>query len=91
VADPNDVCSGLVPPAGSVTVTGTAPDLTTVANLEDALNSDSDVTVLWVTTVKADTGANPGATGVKFTLTAALGSTARGHRLETFFKGAACK
>jgi len=39
---------------------------------------------LWLTTAKSGTG-------VDFTITAALGASARGHRLETFFKGAKCK
>ena len=68
-------------------MTGSAPDLTAVAGFQDALNSDADLTVLWVTTAKAQTGVQ----GVNFTLTAALGPQARGHRLENFFKGAACK
>jgi type IV pilus assembly protein PilM len=87
VLDPNNVCAGLVPPTGTVTMSGTAPDLTAVAAFQDALKNDADLTVLWVTTAKAGTGG----TSVQFTLTAALGSQARGHRLETFFKGATCK
>jgi type IV pilus assembly protein PilM len=87
VVDPNDVCAGLTAPEGAVSISGGAPDLAAVAAFEDALKPDTDLTVLWVTTVKAATGA----ASVEFTLTASLGSTARGHRLETFFKGAKCK
>ena len=87
--DPNDVCAGLTPPAGTVTLTGQAADLATVATFQDQLNRDADLTVLWVTTAKlaGSTGTGP----VQFTITASLGAQARGHRLETFFKGASCK
>jgi len=91
VVDPDNVCAGLVPPAGTVTMTGSAPDLASVAALQDALKTDADLTVLWVTTSSSRAGAGGSGTGVAFTLTAALGPQARGHRLETFFKGAACK
>jgi len=42
--------------------------------------------VLWESALKA-TATN----SVEFTVTASLGATARGHRLENFFKGAKCK
>lgn len=87
VVDPSNICAGLTPPAGAVTMTGDAPNLAAVAAFQDALNADPDLSVLWVTTAKAGTSA----TSVQFTLTASLGAQARGHRLETFFKGASCK
>ena len=72
VANSNDLC---------------APGLPSVSALLDSLRTDTDLTVLWVSTAQAPTGAS----GVQFTVTASLGSSARGHRLETFFKGAKCK
>jgi hypothetical protein len=66
---------------------GIAPGLPSVSALLDSLKNDTDLSVLWVSTAQAPTG--PGA--VQFTVTATLGSTARGHRLETFFRGAQCK
>ncbi len=88
VVNPNDLCAGLVAPVGTVNMNGTAPDLPAVSALLDSLKSDTDLTVLWVTTahVSGDTSKS-----VAFTITASLGSTARGHRLETFFKEASCK
>ena len=66
---------------------GVAPGLPSVSALLDSLRTDTDLAVLWVSTAQAPSG--PGA--VQFTLTASLGSSARGHRLETFFRGAKCK
>ncbi len=86
VANPNDVCAGLVPPAGTVAMNGTAPGLNSVSALLDSLKSDTDLTVLWATTAHAAADGH-----LEFTITASLGSTARGHRLETFFKGEPCK
>jgi type IV pilus assembly protein PilM len=87
VVDPNNVCAGVTAPSGTVSINGSAPDLAAVAAFEDLLKTDTDLTVLWVATAKATTGG----ASVDFTLTASLGSGARGHRLETFFKGASCK
>jgi type IV pilus assembly protein PilM len=86
-APSNDLCAGLTAPTGTVSMTGLAQDVKGVAALQDSLKDNTDLTVLWVSTAKAD--ASGGA--VTFTLTASLGSTARGHRLETFFKGEKCK
>jgi type IV pilus assembly protein PilM len=87
VANANDLCAGVLTPGGTVQMNGVAPGLPSVSALLDSLRTDTDLTVLWVSTAQAPTG--PGA--VQFTLTASLGSSARGHRLETFFKGAKCK
>jgi hypothetical protein len=65
---------------------GVAPDVPAVSALLESLKTDTDLSTLWVSTAKADDGGS-----VSFTLTASLGSTARGHRLETFLKGAKCK
>ncbi len=91
------ICSGLVPATGTVTMIGTAPNLPSVSALLDSLRDDTDLSVLWVSTATATATATPGAaattTGgtVTFTLSASLGSTARGHRLETFFRESTCK
>ena len=88
VANVNDLCGGLVAPAGTVSMNGTAPDLSAVSALLDSLRSDTDLTVLWATTAHIAGDSR----SVGFTITASLGSTARGHRLETFFKEASsCK
>lgn len=84
--DPNDICTSVVPPDGTVAFSGSAPDLPSVSALLDSLKADPDLAGSWVSTVKA--GA---AGGVDFSLSATLGTSARGHRLETFFKGAKCK
>jgi len=85
-ASSNTLCGAASVPTGTVGMNGIAPSLTSVSALLDSLRSDSDVTVLWVTTAQAQKGI-----GVTFTVTATLGSTARGHRLESFFRGATCK
>jgi len=86
VANPNDLCTGLVPPTGTVTLNGIAPNLPALSALLDSLKTDTDLTALWVSSAKVDTEG-----GIDFGITAALGSTARGHRLETFFRGTKCK
>jgi len=92
VVNANDLCSALVPPGGTVTMSGIAPDLPKVSALLDALKSDTDLTAVWVTTAAAPSAAAPGAgSGITWTITGTLGSSARGHRLETFFKGEQCK
>jgi hypothetical protein len=88
VANPNDLCAGLVAPVGTVAMNGTAPDLSAVSALLDSLKSDTDLTVLWVTTAHVS---GTTSRSVAFTITTSLGSTARGHRLETFFKEASCR
>jgi type IV pilus assembly protein PilM len=90
-ANANNVCAGLVPAAGTVTMGGTAPNLASVSALLDSLRDDTDLSVLWVSTANSTATANAAATSVNFSITASLGSTARGHRLETFFKEAKCK
>ncbi|HEV7524264.1 MAG TPA: type IV pilus assembly protein PilM [Acidimicrobiia bacterium] len=85
VASSTDICSGVVPPAGTVSINGSAPNLPAVAALKDSLGSDTDLSVVWVSTARSTLGT------VDFTITASLGDTARGHRLETLFKGATCK
>ena len=87
VANSNDLCASVLTPGGTVSMNGVAPGLPSVSALLDSLRTDTDLTVLWVSTAQAPTGAS----GVQFTVTASLGSSARGHRLETFFKGAKCK
>jgi type IV pilus assembly protein PilM len=82
----NSLCGAALVPAGTVAMNGIAPGLPSVSALLDSLRSDTDLTVLWVTTAQAQKGV-----GVQFTVTASLGSTARGHRLESFFRGATCK
>jgi type IV pilus assembly protein PilM len=80
------LCAGLTDPAGTVSFGGNAPSVPAVSALLDALQKDTDLTVVWMTTAKTGTiGA------IDFTLTATLGHTARGHRLESFFKEAKCK
>ncbi len=86
IASANDLCSTLVAPGGTVTMNGVAADVPAVSALLESLKTDTDLTTLWVSTAKADDGGI-----VSFTVTASLGATARGHRLETFFKGATCK
>jgi type IV pilus assembly protein PilM len=88
---PSNVCAGLTGPLGTVTMSGTAPDVPAVAALLDSLRDDSDLTVVWISNVHANS-ASPGVdASVGFALSASLGSTARGHRLETFFKESKCK
>jgi type IV pilus assembly protein PilM len=86
IVSANDLCSTLVAPGGTVTMNGIAADVPAVSALLESLKTDTDLTTLWVSTAKADDGGI-----VSFTVTASLGATARGHRLETFFKGAKCK
>ena len=88
ISNPNDLCAAVLTPGGTVTMTGLAPGLPSVSALLDSLRTDTDLSVLWVSTAAAPSA---GAGGVQFTLTASLGSSARGHRLETFFRGAKCK
>jgi len=87
IANSNDLCASVLTPGGTVSMSGVAPGLPSVSALLDSLRTDTDLTVLWVSTATAPTGAG----AVQFTVTASLGSSARGHRLETFFKGAKCK
>ena len=88
VVNPNNLCAGLTPPSGTVSMTGTAPHLESVSALLDSVRKDSDLAVVWVTTAQAP----PTSSGsVQFTVTASLGSSARGQRLETFFRGPKCK
>ena len=68
-------------------MTGVAPGLPSVSALLDSLRNDTDLTILWVSSAAASTTDGT----VNFTVTASLGSTARGHRLETFFRGPKCK
>ncbi len=86
IVDSNDLCSALTAPSGTVTLNGAAASLPAVAAFLDSLKKDTDLAVLWASTAKADANG-----AVDFTVTATLGSTARGNRLETFFKGAKCK
>ena len=68
-------------------MSGSAPDLSTVAAVLDSLNHDGDLALQWVSTAHAGSDA----TSVDFTFTASLGTTSRGHRLETFFQEEPCK
>jgi type IV pilus assembly protein PilM len=86
-----DICSGLLDPTGTVTMTGTAPNLPSVTALLDSLRNDTDLSVLWLSTATATAADATRGASVNFTISAALGSTARGHRLETFFKESKCK
>jgi hypothetical protein len=85
-SNPNDLCAGLTGPTGTVSMSGSAPNLPSVSQLVDQLRKDPDLAVLWVSTVTAKSDK-----GVDFNVSAALGSSARGHRLESFFKGTPCK
>jgi type IV pilus assembly protein PilM len=87
VANPNNVCAGVSTPGGTVSMTGTAPGLPSVSALLDSLRNDTDLTILWASSAAASVTDGT----VSFTVTASLGSTARGHRLETFFRGPKCK
>ncbi len=91
VASPNDICAGLEAAAGTVTLTGVAPDLPAVAALQDSLGADTDLSVLWVSTAAATAATVGSPAQVDFTVTASLGATARGHKLESFFKESKCK
>jgi hypothetical protein len=83
-----DVCSAIEAPSGTVSINATAPDLISVAQLLDLLNGKvTNVAGPWAST--AHVGSD--GTSVEFTLTTSLGATARGHRLEDFFKGTTCK
>jgi type IV pilus assembly protein PilM len=86
IANANDLCSALTTPGGTVSITGTAPSVPAVSAFLDSLKTDTDLSTLWASTVKARQNG-----GVDFTLSTALGKTARGHRLETFFRGTKCK
>ncbi len=85
IANPNDICSSVVIPTGTVSFTGNAPDLPAVSALLDALKADPDLAGGWISTAKSGTD------GVDFTLGASLAASARGNRLETFFRGPKCK
>jgi type IV pilus assembly protein PilM len=82
----SSLCAAASAPTGTVAMNGIAPGLPSVSALLDSLHGDPDLTVLWATTAQAQK-----AVGVQFTVTASLASTARGHRLESFFRGATCK
>lgn len=87
-ANSSDVCSAIATPVGTVTINASAPDLVSVSTLLDLLNNKvTNVAGTWAST------AHLGGDGksVEFTLTTSLGATARGHRLEDFFKGTTCK
>jgi type IV pilus assembly protein PilM len=84
------LCAAANDPNGTITITGTAPTVPAVAALIDTLNKDTDLTVVWVKTAAAHLGAG-GRVDVQFSLGANLGHTARGHRLESFFKEQKCK
>src|SRR5262249_61623942 len=86
------LCAGVTDPEGTVSITGSAPNVPAVSALIDALQKDTDLTVIWVTTAKVgETTLGTGLHRIDFSLTASLGHTARGHRLESFFKEAKCK
>jgi type IV pilus assembly protein PilM len=80
------ICSAVTAPDGTISISGYAANVPAVAAFLDSLKKDTDLSVLWVTTAKQGTTAP-----IEFTLTANLGTTARGHRLESFFKEAKCK
>jgi type IV pilus assembly protein PilM len=83
-----DVCSAIATPTGTVTINATAPDVVSITTLLDSLNKNvTDVTGTWASSAHIG-GDNK---SVEFSLTASLGATARGHRLEDFFKGTTCK
>ena len=90
-APSDDICAGLVPAVGTVTMSGSAPNLPSVSALLDSLRKDTDLSVLWVSTAAATPPSAGTTASVTFTVTASLGSTARGDRLETFFKESKCK
>jgi hypothetical protein len=83
---PTNVCSAVTTPDGTISINGYANSVPAVAAFLDSLKKDTDLAELWVTTAKQGTSAP-----IEFTLTAQLGTTARGHRLESFFKEEKCK
>jgi type IV pilus assembly protein PilM len=83
---PTSLCSAVTTPDGTISVNGYATSVPAVAAFLDSLKNDTDLSELWVTTAKQGTNAP-----IEFTLTAQLGTTARGHRLESFFKEEKCK
>jgi type IV pilus assembly protein PilM len=88
-----NICAAVTDPQGTVSISGTAPSVPAVAALIDTLQKDTDLSVVWVTTAKLDGEVSLGTHQqvIDFTVTANLGHTARGHRLESFFKEAKCK
>ncbi|MCU1468433.1 MAG: type pilus assembly protein PilM [Actinomycetia bacterium] len=86
--NPGDVCSAVTAPSGTVSINASAPDIGSISTLLDSLNkSVTDVVGPWASTVHLGGDGK----SVEFTLNASLGATARGHRLEDFFKGTTCK
>lgn len=82
-------CAAIAPGSGTVGISGVAKDYPTLAAFVDALRKDTDVAKVWVASAQA---AQFGTLeGVTFTLSTQLGKTARGHRLESFFKEQPCK
>jgi type IV pilus assembly protein PilM len=82
-------CAAVTTGTGTVAITGIAKDYPTLAAFVDALKKDTDIANVWPASAQKTT---MGTTEmVTFTINAQLGATARGHRLETFFKEQPCK
>jgi type IV pilus assembly protein PilM len=82
-------CAAIVAPAGSIAITGVARDYPTLAAFVDVLKKNTDVANAWP--ASAQKGVVGDTEMVSFTVNAVLGETARGHRLEKFFKEQPCK
>jgi type IV pilus assembly protein PilM len=75
--------------SGSITMSGIATDLPTLARFLDNMKSNKAITNVWVASAqKADFGTQ---TMITFTANATLGDGARSERITDFFKGASCK
>jgi hypothetical protein len=82
-------CAAIVPGTGTVALSGVAQSYPSLASFIDALRKDTDIAKVWVASAQqAKFGSQD---MVTFTLSAELGKTARGHRLETFIKEQPCK
>jgi type IV pilus assembly protein PilM len=77
------------PLSGSITMSGIATDLPTLAHFLDNMKSNKAITNVWVASAqKADFGTQ---SMITFTANATLGDGARSARITDFFKGASCK
>jgi type IV pilus assembly protein PilM len=82
-------CSAIVPGTGSVDLTGVAAGYPQLAAFVDSLRQEPDLAKVWVAQAQETKFGTQDV--ISFTLSAELGKTARGNRLETFFKEKPCK
>jgi hypothetical protein len=83
-------CAAISAATGTVAMTGIARDIPALALFVDQLKkSVTDIQTIWVST--AQLGKFGESDMITFSLNAQLGKTARGHRLEQFFKEQPCK